>query len=438
MTDQTTCTAREFALIVVRRLREAGYEALWAGGCVRDKLLGRAPLDYDVATSATPEQVRRLFGRRRTVAVGAAFGVIIVVGPKGAGQVEVATFRRDATYSDGRHPDSVAFSTAAEDARRRDFTINGLFYDPVEEKVIDFVDGRPDLERGVVRAIGDPYERIAEDKLRMLRAVRFTATFNFQLNDDTFRAVSENASQIKQVSAERIAEEMRKTLVLPRRVEAVRLLLATGLMTAILPQCESLGSGRPADAANRTGESVELSAAWQRVLAVLGALAKPTFPLALAAILREIDSPPAPVGQSVETICRRWRLSLDEIRRTTYLVENEPRIRRASSEPWPQLQRLLVTDGVEELLDLAAAVAQVVDGSTAEIAYCREKRQLPADTLNPTPLITGDDLIARGFKPGKAFKTLLEAVRDAQLMGEIHDQQAALALAERLWAERGG
>lgn len=178
MTKNLKQSPRQFAVEVVERLRTAGYEALWAGGCVRDQLLQRTPKDYDVATSAHPDQIRDVFGRRRTLPIGAAFGVITVLGPKSAGQIEVATFRQDATYSDGRHPDSVTFSTAEEDARRRDFTINGLFYDPLNEQVIDFVGGQQDIDRRVVRAIGDPYERIAEDKLRMLRAVRFSATFD--------------------------------------------------------------------------------------------------------------------------------------------------------------------------------------------------------------------------------------------------------------------
>ena len=174
---------RRFAVEVVRRLRGAGFEAYWAGGCVRDQLLGRTPKDYDVATNAVPDQVRALFGRRRTLAIGAAFGVIAVIGPQGPGTVEVTTFRRDAPYSDGRHPDSVTFSSAEEDASRRDFTINGLFYDPVEQRVIDFVGGQEDLAQRRLRAIGDARQRFAEDKLRMLRAVRFAATFAFSLDE---------------------------------------------------------------------------------------------------------------------------------------------------------------------------------------------------------------------------------------------------------------
>ena len=227
---------RRFAVKVVRKLRAAGFEAFWAGGCVRDQLLGRTPKDYDVATNATPPQIRELFGQRRTLAIGAAFGVITVLGPESAGMIEVATFRKDAAYSDGRHPDHVTFSSAQEDAARRDFTINGLFYDPLEEQVIDYVGGQEDLALRRIRAIGEPRERIAEDKLRMLRAVRFSATFDFALEEETQAAIREMADQIDVVSPERIAMEMRRMLVDPSRVAAIRLLLATNLAQVVLPE----------------------------------------------------------------------------------------------------------------------------------------------------------------------------------------------------------
>ena len=237
--------ARRFAKNVVEKLRAAGYEALWAGGCVRDQLLEREPKDYDVATSATPEQVRDVFGRRRTLAIGAAFGVITVPGKGNEGQVEVATFRQDATYSDGRHPDSVKFSSAKEDAQRRDFTINGLFFDPLEDRVIDYVGGQDDLSKKVVRAIGDPDQRIGEDKLRMLRAVRFAATYDFELDAGTASAIRQRASEMTVVSAERIAEELRRMLSHPDRARAVSLLEAVDLLGVILPEANLR---QPADA----------------------------------------------------------------------------------------------------------------------------------------------------------------------------------------------
>src|SRR6185369_6621765 len=191
------------AVDVVRCLRGAGHQSLWAGGCVRDQLMEQLPKDYDVATDAVPQQVREVFGKRRTLEIGAAFGVVTVLGPKGAGQIDVATFRRDASYSDGRHPDAVTFSDAEHDAQRRDFTINGLFFDPLAEQVIDYVGGQRDIEQRVIRAIGDPLARIAEDKLRMLRAVRFAARFDFAIDSDTLAAIRQQARELVIVSAER-------------------------------------------------------------------------------------------------------------------------------------------------------------------------------------------------------------------------------------------
>jgi poly(A) polymerase len=227
---------REFAVDVVAKLRAAGFEAYWAGGCVRDQLLGREPKDFDVATDARPDEIRGIFGFRRTVAVGEAFGVIKVVGRKPEGEVEVATFRQDASYSDGRHPDSVRFSTPEADAQRRDFTINGLFYDPLDDRVIDFVGGQEDLARRMVRAIGDARARFAEDKLRLLRGVRIAATFDFTLEPATRDAIKAMADQITVVSAERIAAEMRLMLVHPRRARALELLRELGLLKIILPE----------------------------------------------------------------------------------------------------------------------------------------------------------------------------------------------------------
>jgi len=231
---------QSFSVEVVRRLQEAGFTALWAGGCVRDLLLGWRPTDYDVATDARPRQVRRLFRDRTTVMVGASFGVVVVVGPPGAGQVDVATFRTEEHYSDGRHPDRVHFSTPEQDAKRRDFTVNGMFYDPVQHRLLDFVGGLEDLERRVVRAIGDPFQRFAEDKLRMLRAVRFAAALDFELDPHTAEAVKKLHADIRQVSAERIADELRKLLVCKHRRRGVELCEQLGLLGDILPEVARL------------------------------------------------------------------------------------------------------------------------------------------------------------------------------------------------------
>jgi poly(A) polymerase len=401
---------RRFAAEVVRRLRQAGFEAYWAGGCVRDRLLGRTPKDYDVATNATPPQIRRLFGRRRTLAIGAAFGVITVIGPKRAGQVEVTTFRQDAAYSDGRHPDQVTFSSAEADASRRDFTINGLFYDPIQPRVIDFVGGQEDLARGIVRAIGEPRQRFAEDKLRMLRAVRFSATFGFPLEADTLAAIRQMVGQITVVSPERIAMEMRRMLVEPRRAEAVRLMLDAGLAAALLPEIV------PGDDTQRR----RLDSA----LAALERLSEPGFPLALGTLLHELVDPAA-----ARRVCRRWRLSNRETARVVWLVAHHAALEGARSIRFSALQPILVAEGIGDLLALCDAASP---GSSDDAAYCRTVLQRPREQLDPPLLLGGDDLLTHGVPSGPQYRTLLARVRDAQLDGEIHTKAEALALVDRL------
>jgi tRNA nucleotidyltransferase/poly(A) polymerase len=403
-------TQREFALDVVRQLRAAGYESLWAGGCVRDQLLGITPKDYDVATSAKPDEIHDLFGNRRTLAIGAAFGVITVLGPRSAGQIEVATFRTDAAYSDGRHPDSVTFTTAEEDARRRDFTINGLFYDPLAEQVVDYVNGQRDLTDQVIRAIGDPHQRFDEDKLRLLRAVRFAAAFGFRIEEETFRAIQRRAADITSVSAERIGAEIRRMLTDAQRTTAVELLRDSGLLPHVLPEVAALDSS-----------------AWQKTLRVLGELDGPTLPLALAALLLCVENTPV-----AGTVGRRLRYTSKEMDRAGWLLSNLATIRAADEIAWPRLQRVLVHDGAEELLALHAAIAGPDD---AALAFCRERLAWPTERLNPAPLVDGADLIAHGLEPGPQFAALLERIRDSQLDGHIASRTDALRLVDRLLAE---
>ena len=407
---------RRFAIEVVERLRRAGFEAYWAGGCVRDQLLGRLPKDYDVATNAQPNQIRELFGRRRTLAIGAAFGVIVVMGPKPAGLVEVTTFRQEAEYSDGRHPDRVTFSSAKEDAQRRDFTINGLFFDPVAERVIDFVGGRADLAAKLIRAIGQPRQRFSEDKLRMLRAVRFSAGFEFEMESDTLEAVREMAAQIAVVSPERIATEMRRILVAPSRSTAVRLLLDTGLAPVLLPEIV------PADEPGRQR--------LEHTLAVLDRLHRPGFPLALAALVYPVVD-----AAGAEQLGRRWRLSNQETNRVGWLVEHHAALEHARSTPWSRVQPILIAEGIDDLLALAEAVMLAGSGDTSQIAWCRARLAEPPDVLDPPPLLTGDDLIRHGVCPGPSFRVLLNRVREAQLDGEIQTADDALALVDRLLEE---
>ena len=396
---------RDFATQVVRQLRDAGHQALWAGGCVRDELLGRTPNDFDVATSARPEQVRELFGHRRTLAIGAAFGVISILGGKGREPIEVATFRSDGAYIDGRHPTEVTFTTAEEDAERRDFTINGLFYDPLDEKLIDYVGGERDLQAGILRAIGNPAARFAEDKLRMLRAVRFATTFGFAIDEATLVAIRAMAAEVEVVSAERIGAELRKMLQHPNRSQGVLLLHETGLMRPLLPSL--------ADVPKRA------EPAWLALLDQLQAIESGSLPVAFAALLSGCGD-----LQAVRDQGRRFRFTNKEIERTGWLVEKLSVIADAASVPWPQLQRVLVHEGAGELLTLAKATWGADHPS---VQACRERLAWPAEKLNPELLVTGDDLVARGLRPGKYFGELLDSVRDAQLEAKISNQQQAFA-----------
>lgn len=404
---------REFAIEVVRRLRQAGFVAYWAGGCVRDQLLGLEPKDYDVATDATPHQVRRVFGPRRTLAVGAAFGVITVVGPPGAGHIEVATFRSDRGYSDGRHPDAVVYSSPKEDAARRDFTINGLFYDPLEDRVIDYVGGREDLRRRVLRAIGDPWARFAEDRLRMLRAVRFAARFDLRIHPATLKVIKLLARLINTVSAERIAVEMQLMLVDRRRAQAVQLLIDTGLASAIVPEIVPAQGTAP--------ERLK------HTLAVLERLEDPpSFALALAALLcRFVDS------GGIRTIGRRWNLALRDTERAAWLVQQRPLLASARRLPWSRVQPVAAHAGSRQLLQLAEAEVRAGLRDPEDAAWWRQRLALPPEVLNPPPLVTGEDLKRLGLQPGPLFRPVLDRVRAAQLDGQIHTPQEALAWAHQ-------
>jgi poly(A) polymerase len=425
LTTTQTDPRRQFAIRVVEQLRRTGREAFWAGGCVRDQLLGIEPKDYDVATSATPDEVRTCFGRRRTLAIGASFGVVTVLGGKREGNVEVATFRSDAAYSDGRHPDHVTFSTAREDARRRDFTMNGLFYDPLDDQVIDYVGGQQDLRAGIVRAIGNPHERIAEDKLRMLRAARFAATFGFQLESQTLQAVQSAATTLSVVSAERIAMELRRMLVHPHRARAAEWLRELRLLEVILPESQGTITG-PEWQQDESGD------AWRETLGILQGLRDPTFRVSLASLLWGIFTRDPHPRRTVTRICERWRLSNQETEGTVWLLGHESMLRRASSEAWPRLQRVLTHRNIAELMTLTNAIAERIDGTTREMDFCRERLQWPAAQLNPPLLITGNDLRRAGFPSGPIFRRVLAEVRDAQLLGHVTTPDAALELARRI------
>ena len=409
-------TPRDFALDVVRRLRSAGHQAVWAGGCVRDQLLQLEPTDYDVATDAPPDKVQAIFGKRQTLAVGAAFGVVVVFARRRQAQVEVATFRQDAEYSDGRHPDSVSFSSDREDALRRDFTINGLFYDPISEQVIDYVGGEADLRLGIIRAIGEPWERFREDKLRMLRAVRFASTFGFEIDPPTLSAVQQHAQELNQVSAERIAAELRLMLVHPNRRVAVELLRESQLLSQVFPDLAVHDSG------------------WRMIVQTLDHLAEDDqtrewterqwIATSLACLFRSS-------ADRIRDLCLRLRLSKEEYVSVQWLVDHEQAVINACELPWPQIQRILIQPLSPQLVCLADAGCLAATIDRTGVDFCRQKLQLTAEQLNPTPLITGDDLVAHGFKPSPAFRDILEAVRDAQLTGKLRSREAAMQFVDQ-------
>jgi poly(A) polymerase len=407
--------ARQFAVEVVRALRDAGHEAYWAGGCVRDQLLGRQPKDYDVATNAQPGRVTEVFDKRRTLAIGASFGVITVLGPKRAGQIEVATFREDAGYSDGRHPDGVRYSTAKEDASRRDFTINGLFYDPLEEEVIDYVGGQDDLRLRRIRAIGDPLERFTEDKLRMLRALRFTTTYDFQLDPQTFEAVRQMADQIQVVSPERISAEMRQVLTDPRRAAGIRLLIDSGLGAAILPEVRD--DQRP------DAQGIE------RKLQVLERLDQPQFPLAFTVALWPTIGP-----RQAREIGERWKLANKEVDRIAWLLEHHDALDGAQHRAWSTVQRVVVAEGAEDLLKWMQAERETDGADDTDVRWCREQLARPREEIDPTPLITGADLIEHDVPRGPIYRELLEETRDAQLDQKIDSKPEALELVQQIIA----
>lgn len=404
---------REFAVEVVRKLRAAGHTALFAGGCVRDQLLGKPSKDYDVASTARPEEVRAIFGHKRTLAVGASFGVIVVVGPKGAGHVEVATFRTEGNYLDGRRPETVQFSSPEEDAKRRDFTINGMFFDPIAEQVLDYVGGQADLSARIVRAIGDPHERMREDKLRMLRAVRFTATLDFSLDTVTADAIRQMSSELVIVSAERIAQELKRMLIDKNRRLAIELAEDVGLLRVILPELDHL---------ERTSE-------WDTQLRTLELLSEPTFELAFAALVSSLPARPV-----VFDICRRLKFSNEETDRIVWLVSHQDDLNDAPKLSLAALKRCLAHPLHPQLIAFLEANCRARSQPLESVEFCRDfLASTPLDVIDPSPFVTGDDLIDIGLRPGPRFKSILEIVRDAQLNLQIQDRAEGLAMARAEW-----
>ena len=429
--------AREASLSVVKTLRRAGHDAVLAGGCVRDMLMGREPADFDVATSARPEEVISLF--ERTVQVGRAFGVVVVmVGP---GSVEVATFRSDGPYSDGRRPDFVRFTDRAGDVRRRDFTVNGLLYDPVSQEVIDLVGGQADLSARLIRAIGAPRERFQEDRLRLLRAVRFAAKLEFEIEPDTRRCISAMARHIKSVSAERIAEELRGMLVDPHRTMALRLMDELGLLEHVLPEITVMKGVAQGTVHHPEGDVFE------HTMLCMENLREPDFELAFATLLHDVGKPSsaglvngaifvrhAAIGEELtRRVCGRLKLSNDQTDRITWLVRNHMRFRDVRQMRQSTLKRLFAEPYVDDLAELIHADILGSHGDLANYEWAlARKREFELSGEEVKPLLSGHDLMEMGLEPGPQFKKLLDALVDAQLEGKVHNRTEAIERVKRM------
>jgi len=427
-------TSRDLADGIAARLRGAGHRALFAGGCVRDLLMGSEPKDWDIATSARPDEIQRLF--ERTVPVGAAFGVIIVL-PDGQTPFEVATFRKDLGYTDFRRPDAVEFTDEEEDARRRDFTINALFLEPVSGEVIDYVDGRADIDRRLVRAVGDPEQRIAEDRLRMLRAIRFAARLHFAIDRSTYAAVKRHASTITHVSAERIRDELTKMLIAGDAAVALELLRASGLLGVILPEAEAMvGVPQPPEF-HPEGD------VWDHTLLLLARLHQPTVTLAWSALLHDVGKPPTiefadrirfnghaeKSAEMADEILRRLRFSNDEREQIVTLARGHLRFKDVRNMRPAKLKRFLRQPYFDEHLELHRLDCMASHGLLDHYAFCRSKlEEIGPEDLSPPRLVTGRDLIELGLAPGPIFTEILREVEDAQLDGRLQSREEALSM----------
>jgi len=451
-----TAILKDHAISIVRTLRERGHQAYLVGGCVRDMVLGHEPADYDVTTDATPDQVMRIFPE--TYAVGAQFGVVLV--PPGspdarelrpaveatsvptdhskADVVEVATFRSDIGYSDGRHPDRVQFSTdPREDVERRDFTINGLLLDPIKGEILDFVGGQQDLKAGIIRTIGSPEQRFEEDKLRMLRAVRFAARFEYTIDPATFAAMQKLAGNIHQVSRERVRDELSKMLIEGHARRAFLLLDESGLLQQVLPEISAMKGVAQPPQFHPEGD------VFVHTLLLLEKLPRPSpMTLAWGALLHDVGKPATfrvadrirfdghvEVGvKMAEQICRRFRFSNHDTEQILALVKNHMRFGDVQRMKESTLKKFMRLPQFEEHLELHRLDCQSSHGDLTSYEFTREKLvSTPEASMRPAPLVTGNDLINAGYVPGPRFKEILAAVEDSQLEGQLQNKEQALA-----------
>ncbi|MCP4364490.1 MAG: CCA tRNA nucleotidyltransferase [Planctomycetes bacterium] len=431
-------TKKEIAVGLVRRLRERGHKALFAGGCVRDMIMGVESADYDIATGARPEEIMGLF--ERTLPVGVQFGVVVVMA--GGFQFEVATFRTEGAYSDGRHPDSVSFAGPEEDARRRDFTINGMFYDPLDDELIDLVGGQRDIEQRIVRTIGDPGERFGEDYLRMIRVVRFASRFGYGIDEPAAAVVKERAQKIHVVSWERIREELQKILLDDNRKRGLQLLDELALLAEILPEVSAMKGVEQPENFHPEGD------VFIHTLLSVSYLKNPSWVLAMGTLLHDVAKPVTieerdgriryPLHESMGAemagkICDRLKTSREEKGKIKWLVKKHLAFKDARNMRLSKLKRLLSHEDYPLLAEVSRVDALASTGDLADCDFCQQMReQFREEELKPLRFLTGEDLIALGLIPGPIFSKVLTRVYDEQLEGEIRSKEEALDRAREL------
>ncbi|MBI2609226.1 MAG: CCA tRNA nucleotidyltransferase [Deltaproteobacteria bacterium] len=425
------------AFKIVKKLNEKGFTAYYAGGFVRDKLLGNPISDIDIATDAKTEDIQNIF--EKTIPIGASFGVVQV--HQGGYQFEVATFREEGAYSDGRHPDKVSFTTPEKDALRRDFTINGMFYDPTTHKIIDYIDGQKDLKKKVIRTIGDAHKRFEEDKLRMLRAVRFASRLRFHLEEKTKKVIFQMASHISQVSAERVRDEVLKILTSGKARSGFELLDEVGLLKEILPEISAMKGVEQPSEFHPEGD------VYIHTMMMLEKLEKGIHPeVALGILLHDVGKPPTfkvaerirfdaheNVGANMAAhICKRLRMSKASTEHVVSLVKQHMKFKDVKNMRESTLKRFLRQDKFQDHMYLHKIDCSSSHNILEAYEFCEKKiKEFGKEKMKPTPFVTGQDLINLGLKPGPTFKKILTLIEDAQLEGKIRSKEEALDLIKK-------
>ena len=421
---------------MVKILSDAGFKAYWAGGCVRDMVMGIEPVDYDIATDARPEQVMKLF--KKTIQVGACFGVVKVLYDDF--EFEVATFRSDGEYIDGRRPEDVHFSTEKEDAFRRDFTINGIFYDPAHKKIIDYVNGLADIKNKIVRTINDPKDRFSEDRLRLIRAVRFAAGFQYEIEPYTYNTIKELADTILQVSDERIRDELCKMLTGVHPANSIQLLDEVGMLKVILPEVSAMKGIKQPEEFHPEGD------VWEHTMLMLKNMSSPTPEMALGVLLHDVGKPPTfsiedrirfnnhcEIGARItEEIGERLRLSKKQVEHISELVLHHLRFKDVQKMRESKLKRFLRLPNFADHLELHRLDCLASHGNLNNLEFCKHKLlELKPEEIKPKPLINGHNLIAMGYKAGPFFKQILTVVEDAILEGQIRTHDDAVKFVQK-------